>query len=108
LSGWGKLRALWIGLGVLMVATPLGLLAPGTAWGEWSSHELANRGLGFVPQGLAKLENLWGAPLAGYHLPVLGNTNLGYLLSAVVGIALVALILWLFTWLITPRRSRGQ
>jgi cobalt/nickel transport system permease protein len=108
LSGWGRLRALWIGLGVLMVATPLGLLAPGTAWGEWSSQALAKRGLDFVPHGLAKLENLWGAPLAGYDLPVLGNTNLGYLLSAVVGIALVALILWLFTWLITPRASRGQ
>jgi cobalt/nickel transport system permease protein len=108
-SGFGKLRALWIGLGVLIVATPLGLLAPGTAWGEWSSQELAVRGLGFVPEGLAKLESLWGAPLARYDLPALGNANLGYVLSAVLGIVLVALVIWLFTLLITPRqRDSGQ
>jgi hypothetical protein len=95
------LRWLWVGLAVLIVAAPLGLLAPGTAWGEWGSDEFAGLGLNFVPEGLAKLENLWGAPLAGYDLPALGNANLGYILSAVVGILLVAVIVWLFTTLLT-------
>ena len=86
-----------------MVASPLGLLAPGTAWGEWGTEELANMGLATVPAGLEKLSSLWGAPLAGYDLPVLGNVNLGYLLSAVVGILVVAVVVWLFTLLLTNR-----
>lgn len=104
-TGLARLRTLWIGLAALILVTPLGLLAPGTAWGEWSAQELAVRGLGFVPEGLAKLENVWGAPLARYDLPALGNANLGYILSAVVGIALVVVMVWLFTLLITPRQA---
>jgi cobalt/nickel transport system permease protein len=100
-TGFRRLRLLWIGLVVLIVATPLGLLAPGTAWGEWGSSELANMGLGFVPRGLIALENLWGAPMARYDVPLLGNTSLGYLLSAVVGVLVVAVIAWLFTRLLT-------
>lgn len=96
-----KLRGLWLGLVVLIVASPLGLLAPGTAWGEWGTHELSNMGLKAVPSGLEKLSTLWGAPLSGYNLPVLGNTNLGYVLSAVSGIAIIGLVVWLFSLLLT-------
>jgi cobalt/nickel transport system permease protein len=96
-----KLRWLWVGLAVLIVASPLGLLAPGTAWGEWGTEELAQMGLSGVPAGLEKLSTLWGAPLAGYDLPALGNANLGYILSAVVGISITALVVWLFTLLLT-------
>jgi cobalt/nickel transport system permease protein len=103
-GSFGRLRGLWVGLVVLIIATPLGLLAPGTAWGEWSSNQLANRGFSFVPEGLAKLEGLWGAPLAAYNLPALGNARLGYVLSAVVGIVLIAVIAWLFSALL----GRGQ
>ncbi len=103
-SGRMRLRALWVVLVVLIAATPLGLLAPGTAWGEWSSQELAQRGLGFIPEGMQQLENLWGAPLARYDVPALGNTSLGYILSAVLGIGLIAVIAWLFTRLIGSRQ----
>jgi cobalt/nickel transport system permease protein len=100
-----RLRALWVALAVLIVATPLGLLAPGTAWGEWGSDEFAALGLGFVPQGLMQLEGLWGAPLRDYDLPALGNPNLGYILSAVVGILVVAVVTWLFTTALTSGRA---
>jgi len=99
-----RLRLLWIGLAVLILATPLGLLAPGTAWGEWGSDELTGRGLAFVPQGLKQLEGLWGAPLAGYDLPALGNSSLGYILSAAVGIVVIGIVAWLFTVLLTSGR----
>jgi len=98
-----KLRWVWVGLAVLVVASPLGLLAPGTAWGEWGTQELASMGLATIPAGLEKLSSLWGAPLAGYDLPVLGNVNLGYMLSALVGILVVAVVVWLFTLLLTNR-----
>jgi cobalt/nickel transport system permease protein len=103
----GKLRWLWVGLAVLIIASPLGLLAPGTAWGEWGSNQLTAMGLKAIPQGMARLENLWGAPLAGYDLPALGNTSLGYILSALLGILVTALIVWLFAMLVTGSRRRS-
>jgi cobalt/nickel transport system permease protein len=96
-----KLRWLWVGIVVLIVASPLGLLAPGTAWGEWGTQQLKDLGLQAVPTGLEKLSGLWGAPLAGYHVPALGNVNMGYVLSAVLGIAIIVLVVWLFTMLLT-------
>jgi cobalt/nickel transport system permease protein len=102
-GGLRKLRWVWIVLAVLVVVSPLGLLAPGTAWGEWGTHEMARIGLQSVPAGLEKLSNLWGAPLAGYDLPALGNANLGYVLSAGLGILVVAIVVWLFTLLLTAR-----
>jgi len=99
--GLAKLRWLWAGLIALVVVSPLGLLAPGTAWGEWGAEELQQRGLQSIPAGFGRLSSLWGAPLAGYDVPLLGNASLGYVLSAVIGIAVVALVVWLFTVLIT-------
>jgi cobalt/nickel transport system permease protein len=96
-----RLRWLWVTLAVLVVASPLGLLAPGTAWGEWGADELGELGLSFIPQGLKALEGLWGAPMADYELPALGNPSLGYILSAVVGIILIGIVTWLFTKLFT-------
>jgi cobalt/nickel transport system permease protein len=104
-----KLRWLWFGLAILVVASPLGLLAPGTAWGEWGAEELANLGFQSIPAGLERLSGIWGAPIAGYDLPALGNANLGYILSAVLGIIVTALVVWLFTMLLTSRsRSQAQ
>jgi len=101
MGGFSKLRGLWVGLVILVVASPLGLLAPGTAWGEWSTAQLTRMGLKSIPTGLEKLSSLWGAPLSGYDLPLLGNTNLGYVLSAVLGVTVIALVVWLFLMLIT-------
>ncbi len=99
-----RLRALWIVLAGLAVASPLGLLAPGTAWGEWGAQELTGLGLGFIPRGLQRLGTLWGAPMPDYDLPALGNASLGYVLSAAVGILLTVLVVWLFTALLAGRR----
>lgn len=101
-----KLRWLWVGIVVLIVASPLGLLAPGTAWGEWGTEQLKGLGLQAVPAGLEKLSGLWGAPLAGYDLPVLGNANMGYVLSALLGISIIALVVWLFTLLLTSSAKK--
>jgi cobalt/nickel transport system permease protein len=104
-SGFATWRALWVGLAVLVVATPIGLLAPGTAWGEWSTGELAGLGLSFIPRGMAGLSGLWSAPMPDYDLPALGNANLGYILSAVVGIIVIAVVVWLFTFLVTSGKK---
>ena len=106
--GFRRLRWLWAGLVFLALVSPLGLLAPGTAWGEWSTRELARLGFKSIPAGMEKISGLWGAPMARYNLPVLGNTSLGYLLSAVVGILVVGVVVWLFTMLLTVGRSSKE
>jgi len=106
--GSQKLRWVWAGLVCLALLTPLGLLAPGTAWGEWSAQELARLGLKTIPAGMEKMAGAWGAPLARYNLPALGNASLGYILSAVTGILIIVLVVWLFTTLLTSNRVKGK
>jgi cobalt/nickel transport system permease protein len=90
----GKLWLLWGALGLVALATPIGLLASGTAWGEWGVDELKDLGLGFIPSGLQRFAEWWPAPLPDYGWPRMGAV-IGYILSAFIGIALVALLLWL-------------
>ena len=90
----GKIWLLWGALGVLALTTPIGLLASGTAWGEWGINELKHLGLGFIPSGMQKFAGWWPAPLPDYGLPRMGAV-IGYILSALIGIALVAFLLWL-------------
>ena len=90
----GKRWILWGALAALALAAPVGLLASGTAWGEWGLDELKNLGLGFIPQGLEKLEGWWPAPLPDYGFPRIGAA-IGYVLSAFLGIGLVVFLLWI-------------
>ncbi len=103
-----KLRTLWIGLAALVALTPIGLLAPGTAWGEWGREELIHLGLGFVPQGMEKLSGLWSAPASGYNLPSLANPSLGYMLSGLVGVAVIVALFWLFAMLVSGRHETAR
>ena len=166
-------RGLVVGLIVLALLSPLGLLAAGTAWGEWSGDQLASEQAGFHlrqmsapdqtalaaefaalaktptaaqsavdyeaasqglqngnlapasdavqahidklraadlsaypqlsaltasikdPQGMKQFSDLWKAPLSGYAPSFIADERLGYILSAVVGIALAALLAFL-------------
>ncbi len=83
---------LFIGLGILAILSPLGLMASGTAWGEWGVEEFSKM-LGYVPQGLARLSDLWKAPIPDYSVPGLGEVS-GYVLSAFIGMALIIIITW--------------
>ncbi len=88
-----KLRWLWAGLGLVALLTPIGLLASGTAWAEWGREDLQSM-LGFVPQGLARLEGMWRAPIPDYSFPGLGPVS-GYIVSAILGMAMFALLSFL-------------
>lgn len=85
-----------IGLVILAVLTPLGLLASGTAWGEWGSEDLQSQ-LGFIPSGLQKFSDFWKHTLlpdygiAGYD-QTFWQQSLGYLLSAFVGLLVIGII----------------
>lgn len=81
------LRWLWASIGVLILLTPIGALAPGTAWGEWGSKEL-KVAIGYAPANLERLGGLWRSAMPGYATPGISNALLGYLIAAVVGTAL--------------------
>ena len=55
----------WYALAALVLLSPLGLLAAGTAWGEWGLGDLAKT-RGRVPVGLESLAGAWRhAPFNG-------------------------------------------
>lgn len=101
----GSTRRLWAWLGLLLVLSPLGLLAAGSAWAEWSPEDLADPAAraaiavasggvelpGAVPTGLARLATVWAAPLPDYAPAFLRSEAMGYLISGLVGIGLIVL-----------------
>jgi cobalt/nickel transport system permease protein len=100
------LRSLWLGIGLLMVLTPFGILATGTAWGEWAASdfasssgraEIAAASLDHppptrVPAGLERLSSAWTAPWADYAPAFVRSPAVGYALSAMFGVGLVVLL----------------
>ncbi|MBI5302343.1 MAG: cobalt transporter CbiM [Chloroflexi bacterium] len=92
-------RWAWGGLVALVVLTPIGLLAPGTAWGEWGRDELEQLGLGYIPVGFDQWSNFWISPLPNYDIPALDNPTVAYIISAVVGVALVLAIVFAVMWI---------
>ncbi len=92
-------KKLWIGIGVLIVLSPLGLILPdhfkaGSAWGEWGLEEIQKM-IGYVPLGFQKLSELWKAPLPDYAFQGwegkdLFSMSFAYIISAIVGIAIIA------------------
>ncbi|MEN6324697.1 MAG: PDGLE domain-containing protein [Syntrophomonas sp.] len=94
-------RKLWMALGVFIILSPLGLIATGTAFGEWGTDQLKEE-VGFVPAGLAKFADLWHhVLLPDYSVPVLESSTagsvMGYILSAIIGVALIVAVFTVFS-----------
>jgi hypothetical protein len=94
---------------VLVILTPLGLLAPGSAWGEWDLSEIKEK-TGFIPQGMARFNEIIRHILPDYGITGFDKSfwqsALGYILSAIVGIAVIALIFWLIAKLVPEKREK--
>jgi cobalt/nickel transport system permease protein len=81
-------------VGALVVLSPLGLLAPGGAFGEASPGDLklGQLGLQAIPEGLNRYTGFWSHTLLrDYGLSQGQDPTLGYWLSALVGIVVVGL-----------------
>ena len=105
-----RARRFGVLIAAMILLSPLGLYLParfgaGSAWGEWSSDEIAKLA-GYVPSGFHRVESIWKAPVPDYALrgqesaPIIAQ-SIVYVLAAVVGVALVMLV----TFAIRRRRN---
>jgi cobalt/nickel transport system permease protein len=120
IAGVESPRRLWWAVGLLMFATPVGVLATGTAWGEWSSaawndprarSQIAAASQNqappaYVPRGLQKLSTVWTAPFPGYAPRFIKRQAFGYLLSAMFGVGLAMVISLLASAAMKKSRTR--
>ena len=98
-------KKLWIGLLIMALLTPLGILLPEKfsaedAWGEWEIDKLEKL-LGFVPEGLKKLTDIWKAPISDYNFGGEGASKavrvLSYIASGFLGIGVCILIVFIIS-----------
>ena len=87
-----KTKAIYGLIVALICLTPFGLLATGTAWGEWGGDEIKDivsggNALGFIPKGM-KEGFSFEAIMPDYAINGLPEIA-GYLLSAVAGVAIL-------------------
>jgi cobalt/nickel transport protein len=85
----------WIGLGVLIMLSPLGLFLPEyfkakAAWGEWGVDEMQTL-VGYLPPGIKKLSSFWSAPIPdyafkGWEEKSIVSLSFAYVFSAIIGI----------------------
>jgi cobalt/nickel transport system permease protein len=98
-----SLRRLWMTVALFLVLTPLGILAAGTAWGEWNASAFSNPeqrariaasshnqpAPAEAPSGLERLSKLWTAPVPAYAPQFMKSASFGYMLSGMFGVGLV-------------------
>lgn len=90
-----KTRSIYAFIIGLICLTPLGLLAAGTAWGEWGSDEISSvvtggKALGYIPKGMKSGFN-FSSLMPDYSVKGLPD-NIGYILSAVAGVAILLIV----------------
>jgi cobalt/nickel transport system permease protein len=114
---WKATRPLWGAVAILLIFTPLGILAAGRAWGEWSPIDFttpqvrqqiaaasSNSPLPAVtPAGLEQLASFWTSPMPRYAPPFLHSATFGYMLSAAVGTGMVVLATLFAGWMLRTR-----
>lgn len=90
-----KSKAVYGLIAALVCLTPLGLIATGTAWGEWGIDEISEvisggSALGYVPKGMADGFNL-KTLIPDYAVSGLPEIA-GYILSAAAGAAILIIL----------------
>jgi hypothetical protein len=106
-------KRLWLGLGILVLLTPLGRILPEEfgatgAWGEWSAQQIKEK-LGQVPAQLLKLEGLWRAVFPDYTIGGMDKpwpVKCAYFLTGLLGVTVVVILcLGLGHWLSSSRKQ---
>ncbi len=86
-----RFGAVYLLLAILIACVPLGLVAEGTAWGEWGPDEIAEvenngKALGYTPKGMTDGFQ-WTAALPDYTAAGLPDWG-AYILCAIAGVAI--------------------
>ena len=109
-------KKLWIGIGIFALVSPLGLIIPalfnaGGAWGEWGTTAL-EKIAGFVPDGMKRVSEIWKAPLSDYAVPGqkpgLVGGSVGYVLTALIGVALTASTAYLLAKIFSQKNIKPK
>ncbi len=94
-----RLKKVWAAIIVLVILSPLGILASGAPWGEFSPEEI-KEAIGYIPEGIARATGPGLHILPDYTLPgwdkTLFQSAAGYIISAVVGLILIFIAVYLF------------
>ena len=65
--------------------------------GEWGADAIG-KVIGYVPEGMKKMADLWKAPIAEYNFGgeggALSNQMYSYVISSLIGITIVALLIY--------------
>ncbi len=87
LEGHFRLKPLIIGLILVLLFVPIGLIATATAWGEWSPAEIQHQ-LGYVPAGMKRFAGFWSGLIPHYGAGGGFWASVpGYLVSGAIGVA---------------------
>lgn len=111
-EGAKKKTSAVVGLVIALVClTPLGLLATGTAWGEWGVEEISavmtgGSALNYTPKGMTEGFS-FAALLPDYTISGLPEA-VGYITSAVIGVALVVIIFKIISGLKKDRVAKAS
>ncbi|MEP6776662.1 MAG: energy-coupling factor ABC transporter permease, partial [Chloroflexota bacterium] len=93
------------------IVAPLGLIAPGFAFGEGSTDDV-RAAFGYIPKGLQDLSTWFSALFSGYNikLPFFSDSNaalwqtaIGYEISGIIGMLVVGLAVFGVTYLLRRR-----
>jgi cobalt/nickel transport system permease protein len=115
---WPAARKLWLAVAALLILTPLGILAVGSAWGEWGARDFSDAQVrhqiaaassnqappAAAPRGLEGLSTIWSAPLSRYAPSFVRGASFGYLVSAMVGVGLIIVAILLLNRLLALRQ----
>ncbi|MEO8285085.1 MAG: cobalt transporter CbiM [Chloroflexota bacterium] len=98
----------------LAIIAPLGLIAPGFAFGEGSADDV-QAAFGYVPKGIQDMSSFFSAPLASYNIPIpffsdaeapLWHAAIGYEIAGIVGMLMLGALVFGLANLL--RRTGGR
>jgi cobalt/nickel transport system permease protein len=115
-------RRLWIVITLVLLLTPLGILAGGKAWGEWSTAEYSQKSSrdriagasanqappSEAPSGLRRLSSVWTAPAPNYAPQFVKSAEFGYLLSAMFGVGCILAVTLVLRIFVARRAAAGS
>jgi hypothetical protein len=103
----------WIGLFIMALLTPLGVVLPKwfnaeDAWGEWGIDKIEKL-LGYIPAGMKKVSEIWKAPIPDYNFggesASMATRIASYIISGVIGILLISIAAYALSKFLVKREK---